>query len=68
FQLLKQAQALVCPRTVNKLLKLTDFIWLKPILASYKIIKTMELHHTFRNIILPKTYRVQIQNLDVDKY
>lgn len=68
FQLLKQAQATICPKIVRLLLKQTPVVWLKPIIAFYKIARKIKLHHLLRNIVLPKNYKPQIQHLDVHRY
>ena len=68
FQILKQAQAMICPKRVCFLLNQTQLIWLKPLIVFYRIAKRIKLHHLLRNIILPKNYKSQIQNLDVHSY
>jgi hypothetical protein len=68
YRFLIQAQALVCPTAVLSLLhKHPWLIWLKPILAVYKLIKKIGLQHILRDIILPKNYKLQIRNLDVHR-
>jgi hypothetical protein len=68
FEILKQAQAMICPKGVRLLLKESQLIWIKPLIGTYKIAKKIKLHHLLRNIILPKNYKPQIQNLDVHRY
>ena len=65
YQLLIQAQGMVCPKAVLLLRKPHGMIWLKPVLTAYNFCKKMALHHFLREIILPKNYKLQIQNLDV---
>lgn len=65
FQLLLQAQHLVCPDRVKKLLKFKSIIWLKPILSIYKAARFIKIHGPFKNAILPANYRAQIKDLDV---
>lgn len=65
FQLLLQAQHLVCPERVKKLLKFKSIIWLKPILSIYKMARMIKIHQPLKSVILPQDYRKQIQDLDV---
>ncbi|MBD3748474.1 MAG: DUF2236 domain-containing protein [Sphingobacteriales bacterium] len=65
FQLLLQAQHLVCPERVKNLLKFKSIIWLKPILFVYKMARLIRIHRPFKNAILPGNYRNQIKDLDV---
>lgn len=65
FQLLLQAQVLVVPSRVNKLLKLGSIPYLKPVLWLYRIARTFHLENTLKNLILPKDYKAQIKDLDV---
>lgn len=65
YLLLKQAQVLVTPRTVNQQLGLGTIPWLTPIIGLYKTARLMGIQDTLKNVILPPEYKAQIQNLDV---
>lgn len=65
FQLLLQAQHLVCPPRVKNLLKFKSIVWLKPILSIYKMARLIKIHSPFKSAILPADYRDQIKDLDV---
>lgn len=68
YQFLIQTQTLICPERVDRLLQQPRLIWFKPILSVYKLVKKITRHQFLRDIILPKTYKLQIQNLDVHRY
>lgn len=65
FSMLKQAQLLTLPKTAKNQLNLGEFIWLKPILFSYKVSKRLKINSFFRDLILPTQYKNQIKELDV---
>ncbi|HEY0053748.1 MAG TPA: oxygenase MpaB family protein [Pedobacter sp.] len=67
YNLLRQAQILVVPHRVNKLLSLGDATLLRPVLKFYKLSKLLKLEGILKNIILPENYKAQIHNLDVVK-
>lgn len=66
YFMLKQAQILVVPDYVRKLLSLGRVPLLKPVLAAYKLTRLIKADQPLRNIILPKAYKKQIQDLDAD--
>ena len=65
FQLLIQAQVLVVPNKVNKLLNLGSIPYLKPVIKLYKIVRFFHLETILKNLILPRDYKTQIKDLDV---
>jgi hypothetical protein len=65
YGILKQAQVLVVPQRVHKLLSLGKVHWLAPILLTYKLSRLINLENKLRNSILPKEYIKEIRNLDV---
>ena len=65
YRVLKQAQVLVVPQTVNKLLSLGRVQWLAPTLLIYKLSRLVNLDDKLRNSILPNEYIKEIRNLDV---
>lgn len=65
YQLLIQAQVLVVPEKVNKLLKLGTFPLLAPILSFYKFSRFLKADWILKEAILPPAYKAQIAALDV---
>lgn len=65
YDLLRQAQAVLVPTPVSRLLKLPR----KPLLAYsiglYKVLNALKLRSVVQRILLPTEYLAQIQNLDV---
>ncbi|WP_256013400.1 oxygenase MpaB family protein [Desertivirga xinjiangensis] len=66
YELLKQAQAMVIPETVQQLLMLKKAGLLRPLLRIYKISGKLKLQGFIRNMILPQEYKQQISDLDID--
>jgi hypothetical protein len=64
YQLLIQAQVLVTPKRVNKLLGLGSIKWLSPIIGIYKLARIFKLNGLLKNAILPPQYKKQIMDLD----
>lgn len=65
YVLLKQAQVLVVPKQVNKLLKLGDISILTLIIFLYKIFRAVKLDWFLKSLILPAAYKKQIKDLDI---
>jgi hypothetical protein len=65
YKILLEAQVLVVPQRVNKLLKLGKISLLTPVLAIYKFTRRFKLDWFFKSIILPADYRSQVKELDV---
>lgn len=65
YHILIEAQVMVVPKRVNQLLSLGEFPWLSPVLAIYKLSRVVKLDRFIKNIILPKAYQKDIENLDV---
>lgn len=65
YEFLIEAQKLVVPKRVKKLLYLNDFSLLTIAVPIYKISKQMKLESLFKNIVLPSDYKVQINKLDL---
>jgi hypothetical protein len=65
YLILKQAQVLVVPDSVNKLLSLGKIRWLKPVLFVYKLSRLVKVERFLKNAILPMEYKKEIENLDV---
>jgi hypothetical protein len=64
YFLLKQAQVLVVPKQVNKLLKLGKFSLLTIVVFVYKIFRALNLQWFLKNLILPPEYKTQIKAFD----
>lgn len=65
YQLLRQAQILVVPPKVNSLISLGETRYLAPVLKVYKLSRVFGLEGLLKNIILPKSYKKEIAELDV---
>jgi len=66
YEILIEAQVMVVPKRVNRLLSLGEFPWLSPVLAIYKLSRVVKMDRFIKNIILPKAYQKEIEDLDVD--
>ena len=66
YQLLKQAQVLIVPKKVNRLLSLGKIPLLSPVLRLYKLSRMLHAERLIKNAILPPEYKVQIANLDIN--
>ncbi len=66
YQLLSRPQVLVVPQRVNDLLLLGKIPLLTPVLHLYKLSRMFRLEGMLKNIILPKEYKKQISELDVN--
>lgn len=64
FQLLKEAQILVVPQKVKKLLNFGTFSFLNFIIPFYKLSRKLKLDGLIKSIILPSSYKKQIKALD----
>lgn len=65
FKLLKEAQILVVPEKVNRLLQLGSRSVLSPMIQPYKISRKLKLDHLIKAILLSAAYKEQIKELDV---
>jgi ER-bound oxygenase mpaB/B'/Rubber oxygenase, catalytic domain len=64
YFLLKEAQKLVVPSQVSKLLGFKRIYFMKPILIIYKFSRTIKLNGFVKNLILPSQYKAEIKSLD----
>lgn len=64
YLVLKQAQLLVVPSVVNKLLGLGTIRWLQPILFIYKVCLIFRLESLLKSVIMPREYVAQVKALD----
>ena len=65
YKLLLQAQILVLPQEVNKLLQLGKISFIKPALILYKWFCKIKINWFIKSILLPNKYKKQIKALDV---
>ena len=65
YTLLIQVQLMLVPGRVSGLLLLGKPTWVKPSLSLYKLLRRMNIEGIFRNALLPETYKLQIQQLDI---
>lgn len=64
FFILKQAQTLVVPQSVNRLLGLGKIPLLIPVIATYKLFRYLKVENLLKDTILPTAYKPQIAALD----
>jgi hypothetical protein len=64
YKILLEAQALVTPLHVNKLLNFRKISLMPPLIALYKVFKIMKADWILRELILPSNYKNQIKALD----
>ena len=65
YRLLLEAQVLIVPDTVKKLLKFRERSLLTPVLAMYKLSRSLNLDWFLKSVILPQEYKEEIKSLDV---
>jgi hypothetical protein len=65
YFLLREAQKLVAPRQVKKLLEYSRISVIKPVIPVYKLSRRVKLDWFFKSLILPSNYKKQIKDLDV---
>lgn len=65
FQILKEAQILVSPQSVKKLLNIRKLSFLSPVILIYKLTRIFKFHHMMRDIFLPSGYKKEIKELDI---
>lgn len=65
YQLLLQAQVLLTPRRVSRLLGLSNVPFLWPVVQAYKVIRLLRLDRLCKLLILPKKYSGQVFALDM---
>ncbi|WP_302902516.1 oxygenase MpaB family protein [Mucilaginibacter sp. BT774] len=64
YFVLIQAQLLLVPKPVKKLLGLGSVRWLSPVLIIYKLFRLVNLQNILKNAILPPAYVAQVQAMD----
>jgi hypothetical protein len=66
YWVLKQAQLLVAPASVRRLASLPAIPFLLPVVQVYKFARMIKIDGLMKNAILPRAYKLQVQNLDVE--
>lgn len=64
FFILKQAQQLVVPPQVNRLLGLGQIPIFIPVILSYKLLRLLKVEEHLKNMIMPEAYKPQIAALN----
>ncbi|MDO6434539.1 oxygenase MpaB family protein [Flavitalea sp. BT771] len=64
YYILLQAQAMVAPAKVRKLLSLPSLTILYPVLLAYKVFRILKFDKLIKALLLPAAYKVQIASLD----
>ena len=64
YRLLLQAQVLLVPQVVRRLLRLGAFPWLWPVVQVYRFCHALHLDKGIKTVLLPAQYRSQIFGLD----
>jgi uncharacterized protein (DUF2236 family) len=65
YLVLREAQTLVVPRKVHELLGLRKISLMHPLIAVYKITRTLKLDWLLKALVLPSKYKRQIEALDI---
>jgi uncharacterized protein (DUF2236 family) len=65
YRLLLQAQVLLVPVVVRRLLGLSAFPWLYPVVLVYRLCHLLHLDKSIKTVLLPPEYRSQIFGLDI---
>jgi len=65
YRILVEAQMMVVPEIVKKLLAFRKFSLLKPAVPFYKLARLLNLDSFIKDILLPSAYKKEIKELDV---
>jgi hypothetical protein len=65
YKVLIEAQKLVVPKRVKKVLYLNDFSLLAIAIPIYKLSRNVKMEHLLKNMLLPSDYKVQIMELGI---
>lgn len=65
YHVMREGQILVVPKRVSELLGLRRFSLLLPIVPLYKLSRRLQLDWLIKAVLLPATYKKQIEALDV---
>jgi uncharacterized protein (DUF2236 family) len=65
YRILLEVQMLVVPNTVRTLLRFRKISLIHPLLALYKVSRTLKADQLLRSLVLPANYKKEIQALDI---
>ncbi len=65
YKVLVEAQKLVLPEFVRKMLGMKKIHWLQPVVPLYKFSRILKMDRLIKTILLPSAYHQQIRELDV---
>lgn len=65
FHIMLEGQKLVVPERVMRLLGFRAFSWLRPVIPIYRFSTKIRLDGLLKNMLLPKDYKTQIDELNV---
>jgi hypothetical protein len=65
YVLLRQVQFMLVPRRISGLLSAQKIRWLLPVLRFYKFLRRLKTESFLRDVLLPASYKKQIQQLDL---
>lgn len=67
YKLLIEAQKLVVPKRVKRLMNFSNFSFLTPVVPLYKFSRMIKMDGLIKTILLPSEYKKQINELDLIK-
>jgi hypothetical protein len=65
YKILIEAQKLVIPEQVRRLMGFNKINWVTPLLAFYKFSRLIRMDEVFKSLLLPPAYKKQIKDLDI---
>jgi hypothetical protein len=65
YKILIEAQKLVIPEQVRRLMGFNKINWVTPLLAFYKFSRLIRMDEVFKSLLLPPAYKRQIKELDI---
>ena len=65
YRLLLEAQTLVVPEKVKRMLSFRKISMLKPVISAYKLSRKIKLDKIIKALILPSEYKKEISDLDI---
>jgi hypothetical protein len=65
YKILIEAQKLVIPEQVRRLMGFSKINWVTPLLAFYKFSRIIRMDEVFKSLLLPPAYKKQIRDLDI---
>jgi hypothetical protein len=65
YKILLEAQKLVIPEQVRRLMGFSKINWVTPLLAFYKFSRIIRMDEMFKSLLLPPAYKKQIRDLDI---